>query len=88
MYGYKARFDNSLPVVCVAGRVDAQNPDPENRLPAETSTASELLAAYQGKGLSVQEFVVLVGAHTVSICVQQVGEHLCAMSGLTHAVQV
>ncbi len=49
-----------------AGRVDAQVPDATGRLPAEDFSADQLKQAFRQQGLSVQEFIALAGAHTVS----------------------
>lgn len=48
------------------GRVDAQKPDATDRLPGENFSAAQLKQAFQQQGLTVQEFVALAGAHTVS----------------------
>lgn len=49
----------------LVGRVDATGPDPENRLPMETFTAPEQLAAFATMGLSAEEFIALCGSHTL-----------------------
>mmetsp|Transcript_17640 Transcript_17640/g.49309 ORF Transcript_17640/g.49309 Transcript_17640/m.49309 type:complete len:326 (+) Transcript_17640:78-1055(+) len=47
------------------GRVDAGTADPENRLPSELATITELKTNFASKGFSVQEFVALCGSHTI-----------------------
>ncbi|XP_011622459.1 putative L-ascorbate peroxidase 6 isoform X1 [Amborella trichopoda] len=47
------------------GRLDALVPDPEGRLPEESSDASSLKTCFQRKGLSTQDLVALSGAHTL-----------------------
>lgn len=47
------------------GRVDAEGPDPEGRLPLETFSAEEQRSAFGAKGLSVTEMVALLGSHTL-----------------------
>jgi L-ascorbate peroxidase len=54
-------FVSTIPI----GRTDATGPDPENRMPAETLSATELKKSFAEKGLSVRELVVLSGAHTI-----------------------
>jgi Peroxidase len=57
----------SLRICCeVAGRRDASGPDPEGRLPALTLTGPEQRAAFAAKGITAQEMVAALGAHTVS----------------------
>ena len=48
-----------------AGRVDAAGADPENRLPEETLSAAQQLAAFAAKGFTPAEFVALLGSHTL-----------------------
>lgn len=47
------------------GRVDAQGPDPEGRMPAESLSVDDLKANFAAKGFSVEEMVILSGAHTI-----------------------
>lgn len=47
------------------GRKDATQPDPEDRLPAETLSATDQLAIFALKSISAQEMVALLGSHTV-----------------------
>jgi L-ascorbate peroxidase len=47
------------------GRLDAEAPDPEGRLPAETLSAPEQLALFAAMGLSRSETVALCGSHTI-----------------------
>lgn len=66
-----ALASGGMPILafCWAGRVDAKQADPVNRLPAESFSAQQLKQAFEAQSLSVQEFVALAGAHTVScIC--------------------
>ena len=53
--------------VCAAGRRDATDEDPTNRLPEETLSAEGLRLNFEAKGLSAQELIALSGAHTVSL---------------------
>ena len=54
------------PVIDVPiGRIDATGPDPPGRLPSESSTPAELVAAFALKGLSSRDLVALSGAHTL-----------------------
>lgn len=53
-----------MPIAC-AGRRDATEADPTNRLPEETLSAEALRLSFESKGLSAQELVALSGAHTV-----------------------
>lgn len=47
------------------GRVDADVPDPEGRMPLEDYSAGRLKEVFTRGGYTVQEFVALSGAHTV-----------------------
>ncbi|KAG0586604.1 hypothetical protein KC19_2G103000 [Ceratodon purpureus] len=54
------------PVIPVKlGRLDSSGPDPEGKMPEETLSASDLKQAFQSKGFTTQELVVLSGAHTI-----------------------
>jgi L-ascorbate peroxidase len=54
------------PVIDVpVGRIDAEIADPENRLPEETFSAAQQLAAFAAMGLSPQDFIALSGSHTL-----------------------
>ena len=47
------------------GRVVATGPDPPSRMPMETASAEQLKANFASKGFTVQELVILSGAHTI-----------------------
>lgn len=47
------------------GRIDAQGPDPADRLPQENFNSVQLKATFQAKGFSTRDLVALSGAHTV-----------------------
>ncbi|KFK29840.1 hypothetical protein AALP_AA7G185600 [Arabis alpina] len=53
----------TIPVVL--GRLDSTEPDPEDKLPPETLSASGLKECFKRKGFSTQELVALSGAHTI-----------------------
>ncbi|CAA7025420.1 unnamed protein product [Microthlaspi erraticum] len=53
----------TIPVVL--GRLDSSQPDPEDKLPPETLSASGLKECFKRKGFSTQELVALSGAHTI-----------------------
>jgi len=54
------------PVIDVpVGRFDAVEADPEHRLPEETFTAAQQLAAFAAMGLSPLHFIALSGSHTL-----------------------
>ena len=50
------------------GREDAVAADPAGLLPMETLSAEAQIDTFADKGLSVQELVALLGAHTVRDC--------------------
>ena len=47
------------------GRVDAQGPDPENRVPAESASAASTKSAFRAMGYTTKETICLPGAHTI-----------------------
>ena len=47
------------------GRVDAQGPDPENRMPAESASAASTKSAFRAMGYTTRETICLPGAHTI-----------------------
>jgi L-ascorbate peroxidase len=54
------------PVIDVpVGRIVALEADPEHRLPEETFTAAQQLAAFAAMGLSPLDFIALSGSHTL-----------------------
>lgn len=53
----------------MTGRADSLVSDPEDRLPAETLSATEQRAMFAGKGFTTQELVAILGAHTVIHCI-------------------
>ncbi|ESQ53944.1 hypothetical protein EUTSA_v10025686mg [Eutrema salsugineum] len=53
----------TIPVVL--GRLDSTQPDPEDKLPPESLSASGLKECFKRKGFSTQELVALSGAHTL-----------------------
>lgn len=55
---------------CMAGRVDAVEADPPNRMPPEDSSAAQQLEIMAAAGLTPREFLVLSGGHTVRQCCQ------------------
>lgn len=62
---YSVRVCGGPVVPIKIGRIDAQGPDPADRLPQENFNSVQLKATFQAKGFSTRDLVALSGAHTV-----------------------